>query len=396
VLHSFGGIDGAAPDYGLVADKAGSFYGATLFGGKIGAGAIFKLTPGKSGYSEKVLHSFSGGSDGNHPQGVVVDQNGALYGGTLTGGNNNCPFGCGTVFKLTPGKSGYTFTLLRSFSGGTDAAQTVGALVLDSKGAVYGATQFGGISNNGAVFKLTPTKTGYRESVLYSFPGGAGGALPQAGLTIDKHGNLFGTTYNGGNVNCGCGTVFKLTPGKSGYTAIVLYRFGGSDGFNPFAALTVDESSGAIFGTTQYGGSNFDGVVFKLTPSGIGYVESVLHSFNAGGDGNPDGAIPKAQLLLRPNGNLYGTTSIGGSGCNGIGCGSVFQLTPSGSGYSFNYIYNFRRPINGADPEVSGLIADAKGALYGETRSGGTKTSCYDGGPGGALGCGTVFKLVVP
>ena len=115
-----------------------------------------------------------------------------------------------------------------SFRAGTDANQPLGALVLDKSGALYGVTQFGGSSNRGAVFKLTPGKSGYRESVLYSFPGGAGGYLPQAGLTFDNQGSLYGTTYYGGTGNCdgfGCGTVFRLAPGKSGYKESVVYKF---------------------------------------------------------------------------------------------------------------------------------------------------------------------------
>ena len=396
ILHSFGGPDGAGPLSGVIAGKGRAFYGATVFGGKIGAGTVFKMAPRKSGYSEKVLYSFSGGADGNHPQGVVADKNGALYGGTLGGGNAQCFAGCGTVFKLTPGKSGYTFKAIYSFQGGVDAAQVVGSPVLDEEGAVFGVTQLGGSSNNGAVFKLTPTKSGYRETVLYSFPGGAGGALPQGGISIDKHGNLFGTTYYGGSGSCDCGTVFKLTPGKSGYSEKIIYSFkAGADGAQPMGTPTVDDGTGDVYGTTKYGGLHFDGTVYKLAASGSGYTEAVLHGFDHGGYGNPNGAILEGQLLLRPNGVLYGMTSLGGRGCSGIGCGSIFQLTPSGSSYAFAYIYNFRRPIHGAEPEYGGLIGDANGALYGTTRSGGSKTGCSDGGPGGALGCGTVFKLVV-
>jgi uncharacterized repeat protein (TIGR03803 family) len=301
------------------------------------------------------------------------------------------------VFKLIPEKSGYSFSVLYSFHSGSDANQPVGAPVLDKKHAVYGVTQGGGTSNWGAVFKLTPGKSGYTESVLYNFPGGAGGYLPQAGLTIDHRGSLYGTTYAGGTGTClgGCGTVFKLTPTGSGYDESILYSFlDYTEGDSPDAALAIDESTGAIYGTTQYGGPKNNGTVFKLTPSGSGYSERVLHSFDGGGDGNPDGFAPESKLVLLSDGTLYGTDTLGGGGCSGIGCGSIFQLKPSRSGYSFKYVYNFRDPVNGAEPEWGGLISDAKGVLYGTTRSGGSKTNCDDGGPGGALGCGVVFKLV--
>src|SRR5262249_41484550 len=147
-----------------------------------------------------------------------------------------------------------------------------------------------------------------------------------------------------------------------------------TDGSYPFAALTLDAKTGAIYGTTCWGGAYTDGCVFKLTPTGSGYEKSILYSFNHEGH---HGVEPEGQMLLRPNGALYGTVFIGGRGCSGVGCGSVYELKPSGSGYSFKYIYNFAQPVNGADPAFSGLIADRKGALYGSTRSGGTKTNCY-------------------
>jgi uncharacterized repeat protein (TIGR03803 family) len=396
-LHSFGGPDGAGPLYSVTVDKTGALYGTTVLGGEVGGGSVFKLTPKKSGYSESVLYSFQGGADGQAPfGGLVADDKGALYGVTLEGGNSECFAGCGTVFKLTPKESGYTKSTIYSFGPGVDASMPLGTLVLDKKGALYGVTQYGGDRNDGAVFKLTPSRSGYQETVIYSFRGGADGNFPQAGLAIDKQGALYGTTFYGGSGTCdgGCGTVFKLTPSGSGYDETILYIFKDwVDGSYPFAAVTLDESTGTIYGTTWWGGTHTDGNVFKLTPSGSGYDKSTLYSFNHDGHGGTNGVEPEAQLLLRPDGALYGTDFIGGGGCSGIGCGAVFELKPSASGYSFRYLYNFRQPLNGAEPEFSGLIADTKGALYGTTRSGGSKTNCSDGGPGGALGCGTVFKL---
>jgi uncharacterized repeat protein (TIGR03803 family) len=396
-LYSFGGPDGAGPLYGVMADDSGSLYGTTVLGGD--AGIVFKLTPTKSGYSETVLYSFLGGGDGEAPfSGLVADSRGALYGVTLEGGNGECFAGCGTVFKLTPKKSGYTKTTIYSFGPGTDASTPLGTLVLDDKGAVYGVTQSGGTYGDGAVYKLTPDKSGYSETVIYSFRNGDDGDFPQAGLVMDKKGSLYGTTYYGGPGSCdgGCGTVFRLTPSGSGYDETILYAFQDyTDGYLPFASVTLDESTGAIYGTTWWGGTTHDGNVFKLTPSGSGYDKSTIYSFDHHGHHGTNGVLPMGQLLLRPDGALYGTNFIGGGGCSGIGCGSVFELKPSGSGYSFHYVYNFLKPLNGADPEFSSLTIDAKGALYGTTKSGGSKTNCYDGGPGGALGCGTVFKLVL-
>ena len=225
VLYSFGGPDGAAPDSGVIVGKNETLYGTNIFGGTGSAGNVFELTPGKSGYQEKQIHGFSG-SDGNAPNGLVADKRGALYGSTFEGGiyNEDCPIGCGVVFKLTPKKAGWAFSVLYTFQGGTaDAWEPFGALVLDKKGALYGISNFGCAENGGCAFKLTPEKSGYTESILYSFPNSS---LP-AGIAIDKEGSLFVTTSYGGTGTCdgGCGTVVKLTPSGSGYNGTVIYNF---------------------------------------------------------------------------------------------------------------------------------------------------------------------------
>ena len=396
VLNSFGGANGAGALYGVIADAAGNLYGATAFGGTAGFGAVFELSPGKEGYSETLLYSFPGNSsDGYTPGGgLITDANGDLYGVTVQGGTG----GCGTVYRLAPAKNGYTESVLYAFQCNGDGSQPIGAPVIDRNGVIYGVTQFtsGFDGGYGVVFALTPSKSSYTQSVLYTFPGGTGGEIPQAGLTIDRHGNLFGTTYYGGVTSAcedaGCGTVFELEPSKSGYTESIVYDFddvGGNDGDNPFAALAVDDVTGAIFGTTQYGGAHFDGTVFELMPSGGTYTESLLYSFTA----QKDGFLPESQLLIGPKQTLFGTVTLGGGGCSGIGCGTVYQLTRSHGGYKFGTIYNFHSPAHGAEPEFSSLVMDSSSALYGTTRSGGADTSCSDGGPGGAPGCGVVFKL---
>ncbi|MGC2650299.1 MAG: choice-of-anchor tandem repeat GloVer-containing protein [Candidatus Cybelea sp.] len=396
VLHSFGGLDGAAASDGLIAGKAGVFYGTTLFGGGSsgGNGTVFKLAPQGSGYAESVLYSFKGGYDGSTPEGIVL-RGGVLYGVTFAGGDpsGNGGLGWGTIFELSPGKSGYTESVLYRFRGGLDAWEPLGPIVLDKTGNIYGASAFGGSRNDGAVFKLTPGQSGYTESLLYSFPGGAGGILPEAGVTIDKHGSIYGTTMYGGSYagfcDGGCGTVYKLALGKSGYSESVIFAFDGLDGDLPYGAVTIDERSGAVFGTTFWGGTKRVGTFFELTPNGSYYTERVLHSFEA----KADGFLPEGTPLLEPDGTLYGTAAIGGGGCRGIGCGVVFELTPSGAHYSFHVVYDFRRPNHGAEPEQTNLLSDESGAIYGATRSGGTERNCADGGPGGAKGCGVVFKI---
>ncbi len=396
VLHSLDGLDGAAASDGLIAGKGRVFYGTTLFGGggSGGDGTIFKLAPQASGYTESVLYTFKGGYDGSTPEGIVL-RNGALYGVTFAGGDpsGNGGLGWGTIFKLSPGKSAYTESVLYRFRGGLDAWEPLGPIALDKAGNIYGASAFGGARNDGAVFKLAPGTSGYTESLLYSFPGGSRGILPEAGVTIDKHDSIYGTTMYGGSsagfCDGGCGTVYKLTLGKSAYSESVIFTFDGLNGDLPYGAVTIDERSGAVFGTTYWGGTKRVGTFFKLTPNGSYYTERVLHSFK----GKSDGFLPEGTPLLEPDGTLYGTAALGGGGCHGIGCGVVFELAPSGTQYSFHVVYDFRRPIHGAEPQQTNLLSDESGAIYGATRSGGTETSCTDGGPGGAKGCGVVFKL---
>lgn len=402
VLYSFGATgNGAGPGFGVIADASGALYGTTIFGGtkKAGAGTVFKLTPHGSEYSESLLYSFGGGLDGEAPSGgLAMDARGAFYGVTLVGGNGGCIAGaCGVVFKLTPRKSGsgYVESTLYRFANSGDANQPVGTPVLDKSGNVYGATQFGGVANDGAVFRLVPdsnTPSGYAERVIYSLPGGAGGYLPQSGLAIDKRGTLYGETQYGGNLSAcsgGCGVIFELKPSGSSYVAKVIHAFGARpDGQQPMAAVTVDNTTGRVFGTTEYGGT-FYGTAFELTPSGSGYTEKILHDFSRRGT-----QLDTSPLLLAPHGDLYGAVNQSGGGCGNTGCGSVFKLVKSGSHYSYKLLLNFHNALNGAEPESTSLIIGADGALYATTRSGGTETGCGDGGPGGALGCGVAFKLV--
>lgn len=402
VLYSFGATgDGAGPGFGVITDASGALYGTTIFGGtkRAAAGTVFKLTPDGSGYRESLLHSFGGGLDGEGPfGGVAMDGQGAFYGVTLVGGNSGCiDGGCGLVFKLTPRKSasGYVESTIYRFANTGDANQPVGTPVLDTNGNVYGATQFGGSANDGAVFKLTPDSkaaSGYAEQVIYSLPGGAGGYLPQSGLAIDEHGALYGETQYGGNLAAcsgGCGVIFKLTRSGSSYVGEVIHAFGARpDGQQPMAAVTVDNTTGKVFGTTEYGGT-FYGTAFELTPFGSSYREKILHDFSRHGT-----QLDTSPLLLAAHGDLYGAVNQSGGGCGTTGCGSVFELVKSGSHYSYKLLLNFHNALSGAEPESTALIMDADGALYGTTRSGGAETGCGDGGPGGALGCGVVFKLV--
>jgi len=322
VLHTFtGGKDGGIPN-AVIQDAEGNLYGTTSAGGDYGYGTVFKLS--KTG-KVTVLYKFKGGADGGYPDaGVIPDATGDLYGTTAGGGAAACPGGCGTVFKLSKiGKE----TVLHSFTGGADGAFP-NAVIQDAKGDLYGTAEGGGdtacFGGCGTVFKLS--KTG-KETVLYSFKGGADGENPSAGVIQDAKGNLYGTTLYDGGRGCqgfGCGVVFKLdTAGKE----TVLHNFkGGADGEYPLAGV-IREAKGNLYGTTFEGGAAGYGTVFKLSGTG---KETVLYSFTGGADGGN----PYAGVIQDAKGNFYTTTSAGGAS----GGGTVFKLSRTGKGtalYSF-------------------------------------------------------------
>jgi uncharacterized repeat protein (TIGR03803 family) len=250
VLHGFTGNDGASPGLGawLVFDQSGALYGTTSYGGDDGYGTVFILTPPAilgGAWTERVLHSFTGTPDGANPSGhLVFDQSGALYGTTANGGAS----GLGTVFKLTPPSTpggAWTAAVLYSFTGSDGANPTGAGVIFDGSGALYGTSRNGGTDGNGTVFQLTPPKSkhgAWTESVLHDFTEVNDGGAPVAGLTFDRSGALYGTTYFGfGNPNF-CGTVFKLAPPArkhDNWTETVLHDFNCSDGANPFAGVIL-------------------------------------------------------------------------------------------------------------------------------------------------------------
>ena len=328
VLHTFHGSDGYGPLAGVFRDASGNLYGTTFNGGDVQFGVAYRID---TGGVETVLHSFQGPPDGANPRSALVrDSAGNLYGTTQYGGTgNNCGggfSGCGTIFKIDA--SGNE-SVLYSFSGDPDGAYPDAGLLITSSGEMYGTTTTGGASNMGTVFRIDAAGN---ESVVYSFQGGTDGVAPISSLVQDATGNLYGVTETGGGAGCpnyGCGTVFKIDP--SG-TESVLYCFtGGGDGSLPLNGVVLDPA-GNLYGMTSGGGdlhcSIFYGVgcgtLFKLTPAG---AETTLHTFEG-----PDGAMPEAGLLI-DSGHLYGTTFDGGKGyCQtrygNFGCGVIFRLNP--------------------------------------------------------------------
>jgi len=286
------------------------------------------------------------------------------------GVNTTCSIGT-LVFVLglavtLPHAGAQTFSVVHNFTGGSDGGGPLNGLTSDGAGDLYGTTSSGGTTNHGVVFRLNQEGV---ETVLYNFKDGSDGAYPQGALIRDKAGNFYGTTLGGGTA--GTGTVFGITPKG---VERVLYSFaGGTDGADPEAGLAFD-ATGNLYGTTTAGGANGTGTVFKLTvpEKGAKWKETVLYSFGSA----PDGATPVAGVTFDKAGNLYGTTSAGGT----YGYGTIFQLTSTGASWTENIIHEFQDGDDGAVP-FAGLISDKKGNFYGAA------------GEGGTGGGGTVFEL---
>lgn len=356
VLANFSGSNGAIPYSGVVRDAKGNLYGTTNGGGANQNGTVFKVT---AAGKQKVLYSFcsqTNCADGASPYAtVILDAKGNLYGTTTLGGADND----GVVFMISPaGKE----TVLHSFTGSPDGEGPYGGLVFDKHGNLWGTTPQGGANGTGTVFEITASGS---EHIFYTFPPPGSGAPtdPYSTLVFDKKGNLYGTTISGGQ--SGVGTVFKLTPKGVEKT---LLSFDGSNGMYPYAGVVLD-AKGNIYGVANEGGANSLGSVFKLAPSGKPiFVDSLSDTY---------GGFPYSPVVLDSKGNAYGTAALAGT----HGFGTVFEVSPSGT---LSVMYGFcvkSQCDDGAKP-LGGLILDPKGTLYGSTGTGGT----------GDLG--TVFKLV--
>ncbi len=269
VLYRFtGGADGGQPTGVLVFDGAGNIYGTTAVGGQLdcdpssGCGVVYKLAVA-TGWTQSILHAFTGGNDGERPYGLIFDQAGNLYGATEFQGGY-----AGTVFELTPAGSGWTNKTLYSFQSEGDGIEPMAGVVFDPAGNLYGTTTAGGYDQAGTVFMLTPAYGSWTETVLYSFIGSYGGG-PHAILTIDGDGNLYGTTFSDGAGIDG-GSVFKLAPG-GGWTETDLHLFDGRDGLHPVSNVVMD-ANGNLYGTASGGGAKqcIDpggcGNVWEITP----------------------------------------------------------------------------------------------------------------------------------
>src|SRR5579863_9118559 len=237
----------------------------------IGVLTLIVVSNARSASREKVLYSFTGGTDGGDPAaGLVLNKAGNLYGTTVVGGNGAaCSGGCGTVFELTKNSGGkWTETVLYNFQAGSDGKNPYGGVTIDAKGDLYGTTVSGGSGGTcsgdgcGTIYKLTHSGNSWSESVLYSFTGGKDGAGPGDGVVFDKKGNLYGTTPDGGSVNgCSCGVVYELSPAKGGQwkqTAIHTFT-GGNDGSTGSLGLLLFDQAGNLYGLAELGGAHAAG-----------------------------------------------------------------------------------------------------------------------------------------
>jgi uncharacterized repeat protein (TIGR03803 family) len=354
--------------------------------------AMTIAAPAAEAQTLTVLHSFTGGSDGGSPAaGLTVDAAGNFYGTTPDGGA-----GYGTVFKLSPSRSGWLLSPLYSFAGPPDGATPVARVVFGPDHTLYGTTEYGGYRGScgpgcGTVFKLAPPPAACKtavcpwdETILRRFS--TGGVFPESEVTFDSQGNLYGTTNQSAGARDGgggcepCGDVYELLPSNGGWTEEDIYEFSGftlgDTGGYPIGGVIFGRD-GNLYGTTSAYGCEY-GTLFQLTYSGSTWTETTLHSFCGGNDG----ASPVSSLIMDEAGNMYGATIGAYAGYGGVR-GSAFMLTPSNGGWDYSLIYTF--PEYGGGPAAS-LVMDTAGNLYGTTVTGG-HLGC------GSYGCGTIFKL---
>ena len=371
-LYNFtGGSDGGRPYGRLIFDQSGNLYGTTISGGINNNGVVYELSPtAGGGWTQTVLYSFLGGSDGSGPEGALVfDSLGNLYGGTYAGGMHNL----GTIFELSPASGGdWTEKVLYNFAGGADGANSNGSLVFDATGSLYGTTVLGGINGIGTVFQLSPASGGtWTEAVLFTCSQAVGGE-PHGGVVLDNKGNFYTALINDGPFNGGAILRLRFVDGTWRTALIYSFKDDANGGF-PLGDLAITPH-GRLYGATETGGSRDLGAIFALEPQAgsSDWKETIVHSFGGEGDGRFGGA--SLSVVLDASGNLYGVTDAGGTARYGVaykltvGTGGVMKETIL---YSFN---STSQPV--ADP-----VLDSLGDLYGPSNL-------------GADGSGDVYEII--
>ena len=372
VLHSFtGGSDGGHPGAGMNVDQHGAFYGTTQYGGDLncdnggvaGCGVLFKFRNSGSGWILTPLHSFHDGPDPTYPGEPTIGPNGTLYGMTFLGGTDSN----GLIYNAGPlpsapvtGIAFWSYNPIYQFTGGDDGGSPtrLAPLLFDAAGNIYGAATYGGSTNSGVVYELTPSRSGWTETTLYSFTGGSDGSHLR-GIIFDGEGNIYGIAAYGGNQNCG--TVYKLTHSQSGWTESTVHSFQSNvDGCWP-GPLILDKA-GNLYGLTEQNGpDNNGGTVWELSPSNGSWTFSVLYAFPAATVGDFGPYAP----ALDAAGNLYGISNWGGY----ENLGFLFKLAPSNGGWTYTELYDFGTApgqLDGCVPQGAPVL-DADGNIYGVT-----------------------------
>jgi uncharacterized repeat protein (TIGR03803 family) len=342
----------------------------------------------------QVIHTFTGSPDGGNPWAQLAsDASGNLYGTAVDGG----AFGHGYVYELSPPASGgpWTETILYSFQSGTDGSFPSSGLTIDRSGNLFGTTWTGGAQNLGVVFELSPpaqSSAPWTEAVIYTFISsnrqstGAGGNA----LLLGRGGLIFGSTVYGG---LGNGNIFEMKSQTGGsWLEQTLYKFtGGAGGLQVEyqGSPLVADTNGNLYGTTSNGGAFSSGTVFELSPpltQNGRWTQTVLYSFGAY---PTDGLAPTGGVVLDSSGNLYGAALAGGTGSGSQGV--VFKLSApaiAGQPWTETILHNFVGGSTDGSAPYAGVVLDKSGNIYGVT---------YTGGPGSCIfnypGCGTVFEV---
>lgn len=375
VVHYFtGGQDGAYPGGALTTDTAGHIYSIAGSGGTGNNGTVFELKHLGSGWTLSPIYEFKGGNDGSSPEGgVVFGPDGLLYGTTFFGGGSP---DAGTAYVLQPPASVCKSTLcfwsemvLHSFGSGTDAAYPASSFVSDQAGNLYGTSEVGGANGAGTVYELTKSGSSWTENVLYSFLGPpSDGFQPDGAVIFDAAGNLYGTTVTGGTN--GDGIAFKLTPANGSWNESVLYNFSSNSVGHYAEGTLVMDQVGNLYGTTWINGS-----VYELSHSSGQWNATALYTAPHFGG--------LAALAMDQAGNLYGVSAVGSNGGDDSGDGFVFKLTKSNGTWTLTDLHDFDGS-DGKEPDGP-VMLDTAGNLWGTAGIGGQ--GC------GSNGCGVVWEI---
>jgi uncharacterized repeat protein (TIGR03803 family) len=372
----------------LIADAAGNMYGFSGPTEPASGDRVFQLTRKDDHWKLGVIAKF--GHDtirtvGFGPRDIAINSNGVIF------GVNGDWQAHGTVFSLSPSSNGYETSLVKRLR--TNLGSEPDGLVLDGAGNIFVDASRGGGKRCGSILELTPSPTQYAERILHAFDCNTDGASPAFSITMDKRGAIYGVTvgppFSCSGVSSQCGTVFKLTPSGSGYTFSSIHTFDPT-GWYPQGGPIV-APNGTVYGTTWFGGNGGPcgqygcGTVYQLTPGSGGYQFRTIYAFSGGSDGD----APQGALFRDNDGRLYGATYDGGGvSCafGLIGCGVIFELTPSGSGFVESIAHTFGGPPGDGESPRGTLIKGPDGALYGATEFGGDATDCQ---------CGTIFRITI-